>query len=202
MVFQLKKLLLVGAVVILFVLYAFQERPQSIAVDPKTLAALQTSTPIVRAPSPTATLSPSPTVLIPIQPTQDIGQSMPVTVEATETNPPPTATATTEPPTVTPIPTASGTYLDGTYTGSEEDAHWGYVMVVASVTNGMLTDIQIAEYPNHRNRSVEINDYALPALIEESIQAQSAEVDMVSGATDTSRAFIRSLDSALQQALA
>ena len=41
----------------------------------------------------------------------------------------------------------------------------------------------------------------MPELIQEAIQSQSAEVDIVSGATDTSFAFIQSLDFALQQAV-
>jgi uncharacterized protein with FMN-binding domain len=56
------------------------------------------------------------------------------------------------------------------------------------------------QYPNERNRSVEINSYADPILVNEAIQAQSAKVDIVSGATDTSQAFIQSLSHALSQA--
>lgn len=204
MIPHFRKLLLVSAVVILFALYVIQERPQSIALDPKTLALLPTTTPVVRPASPSATPSataapPSPTEKIetPTIPPVEHAQStqVPTTV-------PPTATSTVTPvpPTETPLPEQNGAYLDGTYAGSEEDAHWGYLYVVVTVSNGELVDVQIPEYPNHRNRSVEINNQALPWLIEEAIQAQSADIDMISGATDTSRAFIRSLDTALQQA--
>ncbi len=58
------------------------------------------------------------------------------------------------------------------------------------------------QHPNERNRSVEINSYADPILINEAIQAQSAQVDIVSGATDSSNAFIQSLSNALSQAQA
>lgn len=208
---HLRKLLLVSAVVILFALYVIQERPQSIALDPKSIALLPSSTPVVRPASPTTT--PSPTAPPPSptpQPTEQletptvppVEQAQTTVVPPTATIVPPTATATDTPvpPTETPVPEQNGAYLDGTYTGSEEDAHWGYLYVVVTVSNGELVDVQIPEYPNHRNRSVEINDQALPWLIEEAIQAQSADIDMISGATDTSRAFIRSLDTALQQA--
>ncbi|HEY4384430.1 MAG TPA: FMN-binding protein [Ktedonobacteraceae bacterium] len=47
-----------------------------------------------------------------------------------------------------------------------------------------------------------INNYADPQLTSEAIQAQSANVDIVSGATDSSEAFIQSLNSALAQAKA
>ena len=202
MVTQIKKILLSAAVAILFVLYAFQERPQSIAVDPKTLAALQAPPPVVRSSSPTPFPTSTPAVVPPSITARSDTRSLPVTTQAAATDPPATATATStpQPPTVTPTVAQNGAFLDGVYTGSEEDAHWGNVAVVATVTNGALTDVQFLEYPNHRNRSVEINNYAVPELIQEAIQAQSAEVDVVSGATDTSRAFIQSLQTALQQA--
>jgi hypothetical protein len=56
------------------------------------------------------------------------------------------------------------------------------------------------QYPNDRNRSIEINQYADPLLTTEAIQAQSGQVDIISGATDTSEAFIQSLSAALTQA--
>jgi uncharacterized protein with FMN-binding domain len=58
------------------------------------------------------------------------------------------------------------------------------------------------QYPNERERSVEINGYADPQLTQEAIQAQSAQVDIVTGATDTSEAFMQSLNDALTQAQA
>ena len=47
---------------------------------------------------------------------------------------------------------------------------------------------------------MEINDYALPILIQETLDAQSADIDMVSGATVTSDGYLQSLQSALDQA--
>lgn len=47
-----------------------------------------------------------------------------------------------------------------------------------------------------------INSYADPQLISEAIQAQSATVDVVTGATGSSEAFIQSLSDALSQAKA
>jgi len=70
------------------------------------------------------------------------------------------------------------------------------------IKNGKITGVQFLQYPNERNRSIEINNYADPILVNEAIQAQSANVDIVSGATDTSNAFIQSLSNALSQAQA
>ena len=94
----------------------------------------------------------------------------------------------------------SGNYKDGTYTGGVADAVWGNVQVKVVVQNGRITSVQFLQYPNDRGRSIEINQYADPQLIQEAIQAQSANVDIVTGATDTSDAFIQSLTDALAQA--
>ena len=93
-------------------------------------------------------------------------------------------------------------YKDGSYTGRVADAQWGVVQVKAIITNGKITDVQFLQYPNDRNRSIEINSMADPQLTSEAIQAQSANVDIVTGATDSSDAFMQSLTDALSQARA
>ena len=121
----------------------------------------------------------------------------------TSTLPPSTASQITPtPPTPTPPSASGGLYKNGSYTGSVADAHWGYIQVKVIVTNGKIADVQFLQYPSDRNRSVEINQYADPQLTSEAIQAQSANVDIVSGATDSSDAFIQSLTTALTQAKA
>lgn len=112
----------------------------------------------------------------------------------------PATTGTTDTPSATSVPGAL--YKDGSYTGSVADAQWGYIQVKAIIQNGKITDVQFLQYPNERDRSVMINSYADPQLTSEAIQAQSANVDLVTGATDTSQAFIESLSNALAQAKA
>lgn len=107
----------------------------------------------------------------------------------------PGATSTT---TSTAVPGAL--YRDGTYNGDVSDAQWGYVQVQVTVQRGKVANVQFLQYPNDRDRSVMINQYADPILIQEAVQAQSAQVDVVSGATDTSEAFMQSLGQALDQA--
>lgn len=99
-------------------------------------------------------------------------------------------------------PVGSITYKDGTYTGNVADAFYGNVQVQATVSGGKITDVAFLQYPGDRSTSVRINSQAMPMLKQEAIQAQSAQVDGVSGATDTSKAFIESLSSALNQAKA
>ncbi|HEY7093045.1 MAG TPA: FMN-binding protein [Ktedonobacterales bacterium] len=97
-------------------------------------------------------------------------------------------------------PTTAGQYKNGSYTGGAADAQWGNVQVKITIQNGRLTNVQFLQYPNHRDRSVEINNYAMPQLTSEAISAQSSQVDVISGATDTSEAFMQSLGDALSQA--
>lgn len=115
------------------------------------------------------------------------------------TNPNTSGNNTTPAP--TPAPTArAGTYKDGTYTGPATDAFYGLVQVKATIANGKISDVQFLQYPNDRRTSVEINTQAMPYLKQEAIAAQSANVDIVSGATQTSEAFKQSLAGALSQA--
>jgi uncharacterized protein with FMN-binding domain len=101
-----------------------------------------------------------------------------------------------------PPPKPKSPYNDGTYVGDSADAYYGNVQVQVVISGGKITDVQFLDHPQDRSRSVYINDQAMPYLTSEAIQAQSANVDAVSGASETSRAFIESLSSALSQARA
>ncbi len=94
----------------------------------------------------------------------------------------------------------SGTYVNGSYTGSVADAYYGVVQVKAIVQGGKLTDVQFLQLPDTHMNSVFINSHAMPLLTQEALQVQSAAVDGVSGATFTSEAFKQSLTAALVQA--
>ncbi|MGC1378149.1 MAG: FMN-binding protein [Anaerolineales bacterium] len=95
---------------------------------------------------------------------------------------------------------SGGPYKDGTYTGSQADAYYGMVQVQATIQSGKITGVNFLEYPNHRRTSQQINDQVMPWLQQEAIQAQSAQVDLISGATLTSQAFATSLQAALNAA--
>jgi uncharacterized protein with FMN-binding domain len=93
-----------------------------------------------------------------------------------------------------------GLYKNGTYKGPEIDAYYGLVQVQATIRSGKIANIQFLEFPSDRRTSVEINNIAVPYLQQEAIQAQSANVDIISGATLTSEAFMMSLQNALNSA--
>jgi uncharacterized protein with FMN-binding domain len=137
----------------------------------------------------------------PEQPTSDSATSTPPTADQ------PTDTAVPQPvvlPTDTPLPpppTANaGQYKDGTYNGPEVDAFYGLVRVQTVIRSGKIANVQFLEFPSDRRTSVRINSVAVPLLQQEAVQAQTASVDFVSGATLTSQAFEMSLQSALDQA--
>jgi uncharacterized protein with FMN-binding domain len=94
----------------------------------------------------------------------------------------------------------AGKYKDGNYTGSVADAYYGSVQVEAMINGGKITDIKFLQYPDTHSTSVYINQQAVPYLQQEAIKAQSSHVNIISGATYTSQAFIQSLSSALSQA--
>lgn len=99
----------------------------------------------------------------------------------------------------TPSP-QEGSYKNGQYVGNITDAFYGDLQVSITVGNGRITKVDFLKYPEDRRTSIEINQRALPLLESETIQAQSAEVDYVTGATQTSQAYIESLRSALNRA--
>ena len=91
-------------------------------------------------------------------------------------------------------------YRDGSFVGSPYDAYYGLVQVQANIQGGRLISIDVLQFPNHRNTSRAINRQALPMLESEVISAQGIRVNMISGATLTSDAYLRSLRGALSQA--
>lgn len=99
-----------------------------------------------------------------------------------------------------PKPIAYGLYRDGTYVGQSANAYYGNVQVEAVIRGGQLTDVKFLDYPKDRSYSLYVSSQATPYLREEAIKTQNANVDIVSGATDTSYAFRESLASALAQA--
>lgn len=101
--------------------------------------------------------------------------------------------------TSSPSSTAIAQYKDGTYTGSVADAYYGNVQVAVVISGGKITAVNFLQYPNTHSTSMMINQQVMPYLQQEAIQAQSSNVQIISGATFTSQAFAQSLDSVLTQ---
>jgi uncharacterized protein with FMN-binding domain len=58
----------------------------------------------------------------------------------------------------------------------------------------------VLQQPSGNPKDTEINDRALPILVQDTLSAQSASIDMVSGATVTSTGYVQSLQAALDEA--
>ena len=178
----MKKFLFSLSLVVISAFYALFASQNSISILPPVAAPVATKdnppTLVLNAPTSSASASG--------------GTPVPTTPVAA-----PTPTPT---PTPAPAPKPVGQYVDGTYTGNPADAYYGNVQVQAIIQGGKITDVQFLQYPNTHSTSVYINSQAMPYLKQEAIQAQNANVNIVSGATDTSMAFQQSLASALSQA--
>ncbi|MEU0793506.1 FMN-binding protein [Amycolatopsis sp. NPDC005961] len=123
----------------------------------------------------------------------------------TSTDQTPVATGRTQPsrtasPPASGAPSTAPSGGDGTFTGAAADTRYGPVQVRITVAGGKITDAQAVEYPQESGRDVRINSEAVPALNQEALQAQSAQIDTVSGATYTSEGYQQSLQSAIDQA--
>jgi len=84
--------------------------------------------------------------------------------------------------------------------GSVAQTRWGPVQVQVTITASRITDVAAIVYPNGNDRDAEINSYALPQLRQQVLDAQSAQIDGVSGATVTSDGYRESLQAALDAA--
>ncbi|MCU0281041.1 MAG: FMN-binding protein [Acidimicrobiia bacterium] len=83
--------------------------------------------------------------------------------------------------------------------GPVVDTRYGPVQVAVVVADGVLVDVVALQLPSGDRESDQISEYAAPRLEEMALAAQSAEIDVVSGATFTSRAYADSLQAALDE---
>ena len=91
-------------------------------------------------------------------------------------------------------------YKDGEYTSDTATIAWGPIQIKVIIQDSKITDVQFLQVPFDRTRSVEISDLAKPILKSEAIEAQVAQVNLVSSATMTSVGFRQALASALAKA--
>jgi major membrane immunogen (membrane-anchored lipoprotein) len=97
---------------------------------------------------------------------------------------------------------SSGTTGGGTSTvdGAAADTQYGPVQVELQISGGKIVAATAIQFPQSGGRDREINSYAIPVLQQETVAAQSAQIDTVSGATYTSQGYLQSLQSALDSA--
>ena len=160
------------------------------AADSVSAAALATQTPVSVA-TQVSTVA-TPTTALPVVVTPTTTGAASATATATSAPKAPTATSTA---TSTSSASVSSAYTDGTYTGTGT-SRFGDVTVSVTTSAGKITNVQITrvttKYPASRIAS-------LPAQV---VQAQTASVNVVTGATYSSQAFKQAVQQALLQAVA
>jgi uncharacterized protein with FMN-binding domain len=87
-----------------------------------------------------------------------------------------------------------------TVTGDDVPNQFGDVQVQVTFSGTKITDVKALQLPSDRARSAQISNFAAPYLRTEALQAQSAQIDLISGATYTSESYAQSLQSAIDKA--
>ena len=110
-----------------------------------------------------------------------------------------TATAASKKTKPTPK-TSPAAKKSGTFLGSAYMTRYGAVQVSVNVANGKITKVTAPVYPVGTFRDQQINSQAIPMLEQEVMQAQSSNINNISGASYTAQGFYMSLVSALSKA--
>jgi len=147
------------------------------------------STTTTTTPAPATTTTPAPTAT-----TAAPAPAATATKKATTTTPAPAAT------TAAPAPAPAKAKPSGTFTGSTSQTRFGPVQVQITLVNGKITAANALQYPNNDFRSQQISQQAIPYLVQETLAANSADIQGVGGASYTSQGWYDSLVSALAKA--
>jgi uncharacterized protein with FMN-binding domain len=89
-----------------------------------------------------------------------------------------------------------------TVTGTVANTQYGPMQVQLTLAGQKITKVTVLQQTDSGSQSSEIDSFAIPKLTSETLAAQSARIDAVSGASYTSSGYIQSLQSALDQVLA
>jgi uncharacterized protein with FMN-binding domain len=112
---------------------------------------------------------------------------------------PTTPGATSTPGSTPSSPPSSSSSAKRTVYGQPVNTQYGTVQIALVVRGRQIVSVRPLQLPQQSGRDIEIDNIAVPQLIQETLTAQSARIDMVSGATYTSAGYIQSLQSALDK---
>jgi uncharacterized protein with FMN-binding domain len=168
---------------------------------PSAQPTTQSATPVATAATPTASAKSSAKSSAKNS-TKNTAKSTPATkaaaVNSTQSQ---TPAANTPAATPTPVKTTAAPAtksVSGTFTGDSINVRYGYVQVKITVENGKITDAQAVQAPSGRNDRW--TQMAVPILRQQTLKAQSANINGASGASFTSYGWYTSLVSALAKA--
>ncbi|HEY0718127.1 MAG TPA: FMN-binding protein [Streptosporangiaceae bacterium] len=128
-------------------------------------------------------------------------------ITAAGTSPSPAATGNGSPTTMprsAPASAAAGGGAAGgkVVTGDVINGPYGPSQVAITLAGGKITKVTVLQHTDDGLNSQQIDGNALPKLAAETLAAQSARIDAVSGASYTSAGYVKSLQSALDKAMA
>jgi len=132
-------------------------------------------------------------------PAQGSSASSAPTVSPSASGAPPSGAGSPS-PSASATPTPSTGLSNGTYTGQTFTNFYGPVQVQLVISGGRITSVKTLQQPSSDPQSSFVASRAMPVLREEVLQAQSARIDVVSGATQDSESYAQSVQSALDQA--
>ncbi len=161
--------------------------------NPSTGILAASDTELVVAAEPTTTISGDP-------PNEDTEEDLIVEMGDSTTTTEPSATTSTETTTTTEATPTSGLDEGESFTvaGSVEDSRFGDFQVEVTFLDGAIVDVEALQLPTD-GKSSSINNSAVPQYEEAIIEAQSADIDVISGATITWENYTASVQSALDE---
>jgi uncharacterized protein with FMN-binding domain len=115
----------------------------------------------------------------------------------------PSATTGAPPRPGSAAPSATGSSAPAptrTIAGQAIQTQYGVVQVQVTVTGSKIVNVSLLQLTAYDGRSQQINQAAAPILLQETLSAQSSNIDSVSGASYTSDGYLQSLQSALDEA--
>jgi uncharacterized protein with FMN-binding domain len=114
-----------------------------------------------------------------------------------------TSTTTTTVPGEFPEGSLAGKLTPGetAVTGHVANTVYGPVQIQLVVKSGKIVKVAVLQQPMNTIHDIQIGEFAFPRLISETLAAQNAKIDTVSGASYTSAGYISSLQSAVDQGL-
>lgn len=112
------------------------------------------------------------------------------------TGAPPTRSRTPTANTIRPAPRPASQNI----LGNAVQTPYGVVQVKVSLSGSKITNVSFAQLTANDGTSQQINSQAAPILLQQTLSAQSAQIDGVSGASYTSQGYDQSLQSALDKA--
>jgi uncharacterized protein with FMN-binding domain len=156
------------------------------AAPPKSVAVAKVAPQTVAPAVPEAQLNPVAPSSAPVLTAQQALQmNLP-----TEGAPPALPWVTGSPEAGAMVAVPAGQHLqDGDYVSNKHELMWGDVKLKLSIRGGVITGVQVLDFPDHRSQSLYLSQMALPILQSEVIKGQKSQVDTVSSATDTSYTF-------------